>query len=567
MITTTIVIIVALAIWLSGFYFYSPKIEKVLNPQPDRPTPAVMFRDGVDFYPAKPTILFGDHWAAISGGAPLANGVVGLQWGFIPLAIWLWCGSVFCGAVHDYSVLYMSVRRRGDSIGRLATDVLGPVGGKIFTFYAWITVVIMNAIFIIFLGKIFSGTPVVVIPSWFGFMVSGPLIGWLVYKRGVRVSIATIIAIIWIFITLWLGFLFPIKAPYWVWWLAWGIYPMISASIPAWWMIEPRNYSNFVMMAIGVALLFISALIGWYPVRFPLVRAFYSEIHGPMLPLLVVVVSCGAMSGLHAVWCSGYTSKRIANELHTRLIGYGLFPTIVRRGGFLLESLTASSTMLCCLVLSWDEFFPLFKKHWMAAASTGYARIVGGVTGIPSEVLYAWCMFWLSCFIVTTMDGGNRAARILIVDLYSMIRPVKRAAAARWAGSIVSMLCALAISVTGTWLVLYPMFGATMLMVGALSLGVIVVWLKLTSRRLFYHGWLWVFILSFCFATFIWNIYYYSALKFNPILCALAVVLLVLVTYLAYITIKRFKTLTKEEIEKWTAEEAWPKKEATSTTS
>ncbi len=571
-IPSTILVIIAGAIWISGYVFYSPKVTGIFRMQKDRPTPAVQFRDDIDFYPAKPTMLFGDHWAAISGGAPLANGVVGLQWGFAPLATWLWLGSVLAGGVHDHGTLFMSVRRKGDSIGRIANDILGPVGGKIFTFYTWFTVMLMNSIFIGFLVSIFAKAPQSVIPAVVGFMAAGPIIGYGVYRRGIRVMTMTIIMLIWVFITIWIGFLYPIPLPAWALWAIWTIYPMISAAIPAWWMIEPRNYMNFLLMAIGCGLLYIALLVGWLPMKFPAFTTFWDfriAPSGPLLPLLVVMVSCGALSGLHAVWTTGYTARRIACETDTRFIGYGGFlkkiiarsGLIIRRqGGFLLESLTATSTMFCCMIMTWEEWFPLFKTHWTIAAATGYGKVLSTVYGIPYEFAYVFCFFWLSCFIITTLDGGARTGRILMVDLWRMISPklVRRATLARWLGSITTMGVAFLFTLTGTWIVLYPLFGSTMLMVGALSLGVLTCWLKLTARPLRYHMPLWIFIYIFCLAAFIYNIWYYTIYIYSLVLGSVSIVLLILVVYLGVITVRRFRSITPEEIKEWAAQEVWP---------
>jgi carbon starvation protein len=571
-IPSTILVLIAIAIWLSGYFFYSPKVTGIFRMQKDRPTPAVLYRDDIDFYPAKPTMLFGDHWAAISGGAPLANGVVGLQWGFLPLASWLWLGSVLAGGVHDHATLYMSVRRKGDSIGRIASDILGPVGGKIFTFYTWFTVMLMNSIFIGFLVTIFTTAPQAMMPAIVGFMSAGPIIGFFVYKRGIRVMTMSIIMYIWVLITIWIGYLLPIPTPAWVQWALWTIYPMISASIPAWWMIEPRNYMNFLLMATGCALLYIALLFGWMPMKFSMFTTFWDfkiAPSGPLLPLLIVIVSCGAISGLHAVWTTGYTARRIGNELDTRLIGYGGFLQrlvarsgliIKRRGGFLLESLTATSTMFSCMIMTWEEWFPLFKRHWTIAASTGFGKIINGFYGIPYDIAVIFCYFWLSCFIITTLDGGARTGRILMVDLWGMISPklVKRATLVRWLGAITTQTVAFLFTLTGTWLVLYPIFGSTMLMVGALSLGVLTCWLKLTARPLRYHMPLWIFIYTFCVAAFIYNIWYYTFYIFSPVLSPTSFVLLILVAYLGIITVRRFRSITPTEIKEWAAQEEWP---------
>lgn len=571
---STVLVLVAIAIWISGYVFYSPKVTGIFRMQKDRPTPAVLFRDDIDFYPAKPTMLFGDHWAAISGGAPLANGVIGLQWGWLPLATWLWVGSVIAGGVHDHGTLYMSVRRKGDSIGRIAHDVLGPVGGRIFTLYTWFTVMLMNSIFIAFLVSIFTIAPQAIIPTIIGFMAAGPIIGYSVYKRGIRVLTMSIIMYVWVLITVVLGYWFPILLPAWALWALWTIYPMISAAIPAWWMVEPRNYMNFLLMATGCAILWIALIFGWFPMKLPYFTTFWDfriAPSGPLFPLLIVMVSCGALSGLHAVWTTGYTARRIACETDTRLIGYGGFVRrivarsgfiIKRRGGFLLESLTATSTMFACMIMTWDEWFPLFKKHWTAAAATGYGRILESFYGIPFEWGYVFCFFWLSCFIITTLDGGARTGRILMVDLWSMISPrlVRRARLARWLGSITTMVIAFLFTFTGSWLVLYPLFGSTMMMVGALSLGVLNCWLKLTARPRRYHLWLWLFVYICCLAAFIYNIWYYGVYTFSIVLAPFSVLLLILVAYLGIITVRRYRNITPEEIKEWSAHEEWPPK-------
>src|SRR5437763_3151771 len=120
----------ALAVYFIAYRFYSKYIaERVLGLDDARPTPAVRHNDGMDYVPTNKWVLYGHHFAAIAGAGPLVGPVLAAQMGFLPGTLWILAGVVLAGAVQDFIVMVVSVRRDGKSLGEMIKMELGPVPG------------------------------------------------------------------------------------------------------------------------------------------------------------------------------------------------------------------------------------------------------------------------------------------------------------------------------------------------------------------------------------------------------------------------------------------------------
>src|SRR5881409_848572 len=120
------VMIAILCLMAIAFRYYSAWIAaRVARLDDSRVTPAVRLNDGQNYHPTNKWVLFGHHFAAISGAGPLIGPVLALQYGYMPGLVWLVVGVCLAGAVQDMLVLAASVRRDGKSLAEIALTELG----------------------------------------------------------------------------------------------------------------------------------------------------------------------------------------------------------------------------------------------------------------------------------------------------------------------------------------------------------------------------------------------------------------------------------------------------------
>jgi carbon starvation protein len=329
------------------------------------------------------------------------------------------------------------------TIGGLISELISKRAGKMGVFLGWCSIAAFCATFLTALAGLFEATPQLTLPT-LAFTGCGVIMGFLIYRFGWPVMRATILGVIVVAICIYLGFIFPIKLPYYVWFALFTIYPIVSASIPAWVLVEPRNWLNFIFMCVGALVLLIGCIIGNLPIQLPAVLLTSSK--GPIWPMLFLTISCGALTGMHAFWTTGYTSRRVPDEKFVRLIGYG---------GEVLEGLTAFVALASAAVLPLALYSEYIAKGWIFILQNGYAEIAGNVFSfIPTSAWAVWGGLLGSIFMITTLESGARNMRTFILELYGMfIKPVSPSnAPAKWAAATFSLgsVAALALSEPGS---------------------------------------------------------------------------------------------------------------------
>ncbi len=545
--TTTSLTIIGLAIWTFGYLVVSGHLQRVyLKYKPGRKVPAIELRDDVDFYPAKPSTLFGDHWASIAGGAPLAGGATGAMWGVLPAFLYTTLGNIFLGSPHDYATMHISMRKKGKTIGVLIRELISVRAGKMGVFLGWFSIAAFCATFLAALSALFVATPQLTLPT-ISFTASGVLMGFLIYRFGWPVMRATAVGVVIVAICIVLGLKYPISLPYWAWFAIFTAYPVISACLPAWVLVEPRNFLNFIFMCVGSIALLIGCIVGNLPVQLPM---FIPEsIKGPVWPMLFLTISCGALTGMHSFWTTGYTSRRIPDEKYVRLIGYG---------GEVLEGLTAFIALASAAVLPLALYSEYIGKGWIFILQNGYAQIAGSVfTFIPLNIWAIWGGLLGSIFMITTLESGARNMRIFMLELYGMmVKPVsKHFTASKWGAASFSLGACAALALSGAWFYIWILFPALSSLLALMSFMTIIIWLKLVGRPTRYW-WVALFITTFGIAipgaaylswTYVVQGMYH--------LCWIPAVAIVLVLFFYKDFFKRQKTMTPQEIALATAEE------------
>lgn len=414
---------VSCLLFFLAYHFYGRFIERVLGVDPSLPTPANTLKDGVDYVPTHPAILFGHHFASIAGAGPIVGPVLAAQFGWGAVALWVVFGCIFIGTVHDLSAMFLSIRHQGRSIGTVIESLMGYWGRMLFLFFCWFTLVLVVAEFARIVAETFVEMPPVATASLL-FIAVAVCFGQLVYKGGVKILTASLIFVPLTFACVYFGTLMPIDLTRLtgcsavmakqLWVVILLGYCLAASVLPVWLLLQPRDYLNsyllYAMMALGFIGIFVAsphihldAFTGWHalnPVR---------GTSEPLIPLLFVTVACGACSGFHALVASGTTAKQVAKESHLRPIAYG---------GMLIEGALAIIALIAVGVMSQAEYGEAIRSQ---GAVKLFANGVAGFTdkiGMPHSVGVVFISLALAAFLMTTLDTATRLARFTWQELF-----------------------------------------------------------------------------------------------------------------------------------------------------
>jgi carbon starvation protein len=521
-------VVAAVCVYLIGYRFYARYIaERVLRLDAARPTPAMRYNDGLDYVPTNRWVLFGHHFAAIAGAGPLVGPVLAAQMGYLPGTLWIIAGVVFAGAVQDFTVLWLSTRRDGRSLGDMIRAEMGPVAGAIALIGVLMIMIILLAVLALVVVKALAGSP------WgtftvFATMPIAILMG--VYGRFIRPGRIGEMSIIG-FVLLMAALVFgqtvaenPALAPLFTYSgealsLMLIGYGFVASVLPVWLLLAPRDYLSTFLKIGTITALAIGILFVMPELKMPAVTRFIDGtgpvFSGSLFPFLFITIACGAVSGFHSLISSGTTPKMLENELQARFIGYG---------AMLMESFVAIMALIAATVLEPGVYFAMNSPAgvigttatqaanvvtgWgfettadtltQAASDVGENTILSRAGGAPTLAVgmaeifsralggklmmafwYHFAILFEALFILTTVDAGTRVCRFMIQDLIGSLVPgFKRTQS--WSANLVAT--ALAVGAWGYFLyqgvidplgginTLWPLFGISNQMLAAIAL-------------------------------------------------------------------------------------------------
>jgi len=476
----TLILAAVLILWLFlGYKIYGSFIEKkVLEIDNTRKTPALELNDGIDYSPAKRPLLFGHHFSSIAGAGPILGPLLGvLYFGWLGALLWVALGSVFLGAVHDYTSLMTSVRNKGTSLGDISEKTLGKRTKIIFSVFLWFSLALVIAVFAVVASKTLVSQPEIVIPT-FGLVFLAMIFGWLIYRKGINIFAGTLVALVCLFFLIYLGNLFPVELPSKIlglssenfWFFILIIYSLFASSLPVWFLLQPRDYISTWILFFGLGLGYLG-LIGFQPtLNAPALVSFTSK-GGPLWPMLFVIIACGAISGFHSIVAGGTTSKQLPNEASGKLIGYGGMVTEAALAGLVV--------FIAAAALTWDpsgtesQFgfqYLMSSGDPINAFATGYGRIVSSLPTLTLLYGAFFGMVMLNAFVLTTLDTGTRLGRFIFSELLGKEAPIFKN---RWIASAIILIFAALMGATEGYKAIWPVFGASNQLVAALALIVV----------------------------------------------------------------------------------------------
>ena len=458
-------VIAAVCTYLVGYRFYSAWIcAKVLALDETRATPAERFNNGRDFVPTNKWVVFGHHFAAIAGPGPLIGPTLAMQFGYLPGTIWILAGAVLGGCVQDMVIMFCSTRRDGRSLGQMAHDELGPVGGWAALSGTMTIMLILIAVLGLVIVNAMRHSPWAT-TTVLGTIPVAMLIG--MYMRGIRpgrvleaslIGITLLIVCVvgggWVDHNQTLRGMFDWSGESVAWFVM--IYGFAAAVLPVWLLLAPRDYlSTFLKLGV-VFLLAISILILAPEVKMPALTRFIDGtgpiFKGDLFPFVFITIACGAISGFHSLVSSGTTPKLLPNEKDLRMIGYGsmalesfvgimavVAATVLEPGVYFAINSPAGvvgkeAAAAVAMISSWG--FPVTADQMQSLAKEmGEVTLFARTGGAPSlavgmatifsstfgntllAVWYHFAIMFEVLFILTTLDAGTRVGRFMLQDM------------------------------------------------------------------------------------------------------------------------------------------------------
>lgn len=491
-----------------GFLFavykvYGGWMERRLDAMDERLTPAHTLRDGVDYEPAPDAVVFGHHFSSIAGAGPIVGPITAaLAFGWGPALIWILLGVTFVGGVQDYTSMMASLRNRGQSLAQIGRKTMGGLTYRLFLLFILLVLLYVIMVFLDMTAATFAPLTLerggaetevsrlggVVATASVFYILLAAIFGRLLHHHQIPLRKATLLTLPLVFGGLWLGQQFPLSASVvpalfgadkYFWSAGLLVYCLAASVLPVWALLQPRDYlSSFLLYACligGTAGLVAGSFGGEAAVTWPMWKAWSTPTEGWIYPALCVMIACGAVSGFHAVLSAGTTSKQLNKESSAKRVGLG---------AMLVEAVLALLALATVMTL---------KEHPgttpVAVFAAGLERFFAPL-GIGQGWVMSFAMLAVSTVVLTTLDTCTRLSRIILQELTGLgaDRAWKRALSTALVLALPAYVVFRQIPGAGgtlmpAWKAIWPAFGATNQLMGAMALLMVHGWLRGQGKR------------------------------------------------------------------------------------
>lgn len=498
-----VILLVGCAILIAGYVFYGKWLAEQWGVDPNRTTPAHELEDGNDYVPAKAPVLMGHHFSSIAGAGPINGPIQAAVFGWVPVMLWVLIGGIFFGAVHDFGALFASVRNKGQSIGEVIAESIGPRAKKLFLTFSYLTLILVVAAFASIVANTFkatydeSGALDKVASSANAstamisilFILIAIVFGMMVYRRNASLVVSTVVGVLAIVACMAIGYNWhPIYLSGSTWMIIVGIYIAIASVTPVWILLQPRDYlSSFLLY--GMMVIAVVGIVGAHPtLSIPAFTGFVDNAEygsgvslGSLFPALFVTIACGAISGFHSLVGSGTTAKQLDKEGDARPIAYG---------GMLIECALALIS-LCAVGYIWSEYVPGGITTPTAVFATGISRMCATIPFLAGaqNVIYSMLILAVSAFCLTSLDTATRLARYMFQEFwlepgqtYKDATGFKKVVTNPYVATIITVVLGIALGMTG-YAKIWALFGAANQLLAALGLLAVAAWLGTMGKN------------------------------------------------------------------------------------
>ena len=498
-----VILLVGCAILIAGYVFYGKWLAEQWGVDPNRTTPAHELEDGNDYVPAKAPVLMGHHFSSIAGAGPINGPIQAAVFGWVPVMLWVLIGGIFFGAVHDFGALFASVRNKGQSIGEVIAESIGPRAKKLFLTFSYLTLILVVAAFASIVANTFkatydeSGALDKVASSANAstamisilFILIAIVFGMMVYRRNASLVVSTVVGVLAIVACMAIGYNWhPIYLSGSTWMIIVGIYIAIASVTPVWILLQPRDYlSSFLLY--GMMIIAVVGIVGAHPtLSIPAFTGFVDNAEygsgvslGSLFPALFVTIACGAISGFHSLVGSGTTAKQLDKEGDARPIAYGRM---------LIECALALIS-LCAVGYIWSEYVPGGITTPTAVFATGISRMCATIPFLAGaqNVIYSMLILAVSAFCLTSLDTATRLARYMFQEFwlepgqtYKDATGFKKVVTNPYVATIITVVLGIALGMTG-YAKIWALFGAANQLLAALGLLAVAAWLGTMGKN------------------------------------------------------------------------------------
>lgn len=531
-----------------GYWVYARQVAKnIFGVDPNRATPARMYMDGVDFMPTNKNVLYGFQLNSIAGAAPIIGPIVALQWGWLPALLWLGLGVFFIGWLHDFSSAMVSIRSDGQTFGAISYKLISPRARKILLTFVYLYLLLIACAFGNVCAVGISGNAALPLPMLVIIAVAF-LVGHLIYKTRSNILLTTIIAIVAIFFSIYLGTVVNWKISYDIILVCVLIFGYFSSILPVWRFIQPYNYASVYVVYFGIIAGVIGILIGAKPMTLPAFTS-WSIGMGPLWPLLFVTIACGAISGWHSLVSSTATSRQLENELDIRP---------VTAGSMFAEFTIAIIAVVVCATAFAD------KAEYVQKVGNPVAIFVGGLgtamttIGLPEAFSRALAGAMIIILALTVVNLVFRFMKIASAELLGDAFPIAKNP---HVATIFALLLTWVLIKTGTWLYIWVLFGGANQLMASLALLLVTLYLVQASKNYKVA----IYPMFFMYITTVGALFYTAFFKLIPgafsgqltgakmfgnlLAAAVSIVLIICALILAYDGWKAFKKYKAMEVE------------------